>query len=201
MTQATVQPDASQQRYVTREEMESSPTGQHLLLGEFVAPVSAADPTAETRGITDGMMKAWSEHGRLHLAIFSKALDKWSVLQEEHKGTIKLFYGLEADIEEGWRLCDGSNGTPDLRGYFALGASSWTEIGEVTEEQTLVIGTHTPGTITSGAPSAGASLGGTGVIAATGDHTHDTTIPDQSHTVTTPYAPPSVKLAYIMKVI
>lgn len=45
------------------------------------------------------------------------------------------------DIPEGWALCDGQNGTPDLRGRFVLGASEDHAIGEVggSEEVTLTI--------------------------------------------------------------
>ncbi len=37
-------------------------------------------------------------------------------------GGIIMWSGLEADIPKGWALCDGANGTPDLRGRFVLGA-------------------------------------------------------------------------------
>lgn len=36
------------------------------------------------------------------------------------RGVIVAFYG---DVPAGWLLCDGTNGTPDLRGRFVLGAS------------------------------------------------------------------------------
>lgn len=38
------------------------------------------------------------------------------------KGMIMLYQGSTAP--EGWALCDGSNGTPDLRGKFVLGFNS-----------------------------------------------------------------------------
>ena len=37
-------------------------------------------------------------------------------------GGIIMWSGAQADIPTGWQLCDGSNGTPDLRGRFVLGA-------------------------------------------------------------------------------
>ena len=38
-------------------------------------------------------------------------------------GVILMWSGNSSDIPDGWHLCDGSNGTPDLRGRFILGAS------------------------------------------------------------------------------
>ena len=39
-------------------------------------------------------------------------------------GLIVMWGGLVANIPSGWALCDGSNGTPDLRGRFIKGASA-----------------------------------------------------------------------------
>lgn len=38
------------------------------------------------------------------------------------KGIIALWSGAIADIPFGWKLCDGNNGTPDLRDKFVQGA-------------------------------------------------------------------------------
>ena len=40
----------------------------------------------------------------------------------EHAGMIKIWFGSIATIPDGWRLCDGINGTPDLRHRFVIGA-------------------------------------------------------------------------------
>ena len=39
-------------------------------------------------------------------------------------GLISMWYGNIASIPSGWYLCDGNNGTPDLRDRFVVGASS-----------------------------------------------------------------------------
>jgi hypothetical protein len=39
-------------------------------------------------------------------------------------GLISLWYGSIGSIPSGWYLCDGSNGTPDLRDRFIVGAGS-----------------------------------------------------------------------------
>ena len=41
------------------------------------------------------------------------------------KGSILLWSGHCNDIPNGWALCDGQNGRPDLRGRFVLGASEY----------------------------------------------------------------------------
>jgi microcystin-dependent protein len=41
------------------------------------------------------------------------------------------FYGSLSDIPRGWQLCDGSNGTPDLRNRFIVGAGSSYGLGNI----------------------------------------------------------------------
>lgn len=36
-------------------------------------------------------------------------------------GTILMYYGKPAELPHGWVICDGQNGTPDLRGRFVVG--------------------------------------------------------------------------------
>lgn len=40
------------------------------------------------------------------------------------KGVIVMWYGSAADVPAGWVLCDGQNGSPDLRGRFVAGQDS-----------------------------------------------------------------------------
>ena len=44
-------------------------------------------------------------------------------------GTITMWSGLLADIPVGWQLCDGTNGTPDLRYRFILPTAPGAEPG------------------------------------------------------------------------
>lgn len=48
-----------------------------------------------------------------------------------HTGMIVLWPGAIADIPAGWALCDGSNGTPDLRNRFVVGAPEGDDPGGV----------------------------------------------------------------------
>jgi hypothetical protein len=44
-------------------------------------------------------------------------------------GMISLWYGSIGSIPSGWYLCDGSNGTPDLRDRFIIGAGTSYAVG------------------------------------------------------------------------
>lgn len=39
-------------------------------------------------------------------------------IEAKMKGLIVMWHGKFVDIPEGWALCDGENGTPDLNDYF-----------------------------------------------------------------------------------
>lgn len=44
-------------------------------------------------------------------------------------GVILMWNGTIAGIPSGWKLCDGNNGTPDLRSKFVKGAAAGSEAG------------------------------------------------------------------------
>jgi microcystin-dependent protein len=44
-------------------------------------------------------------------------------------GMISLWYGSIGSVPTGWYLCDGSNGTPDLRDKFIIAAGSTYSVG------------------------------------------------------------------------
>ena len=51
-------------------------------------------------------------------------------------GIITMWSGAASAIPDGWALCDGTNGTPDLRGKFALGSSDKYAVGATGGEET-----------------------------------------------------------------
>lgn len=67
-------------------------------------------------------------------------------------GTIILWYGLATEVPTGWAVCNGSNGTPDLRGIYVKGALWSTNVG-----------------VTGGATTHIHTVGSTGDA---GNHTH-----------------------------
>lgn len=57
------------------------------------------------------------------------------------RGVITAWYGNTSNIPTGWALCDGNNGTPDLRDRFILGAGGSYSVGSTGGEvnHTLII--------------------------------------------------------------
>lgn len=56
-------------------------------------------------------------------------------------GLISAYHGTVDSIPDGWVVCDGTNGTPDLRDKFVLGAGTTHTVGETggAEEVTLTV--------------------------------------------------------------
>jgi hypothetical protein len=75
-------------------------------------------------------------------------------------GVIVMWAGLLSGIPSGWRLCDGQNGTPDLRDRFVKGAANGANPGTTGGTATHTHDAHT------------------GVI----NHTHGVTVTDPGHT-------------------
>jgi hypothetical protein len=134
-------------------------------------------------------------------------------------GVILLWSGSIASIPAGWALCDGGNGTPDIRNRFIVGAGSTYAVNEVGGSANAVVVDHThsatsvvsdPGhahsyTAPTGTDSSGiggsvvdrtvASTTGTAVTGIT----VDTTVANAGVSATNANLPPYYALAYIMK--
>lgn len=54
-------------------------------------------------------------------------------------GGIIIWSGSEDDVPDGWHICDGTNGTPDLRGRFVLGANEDYSVGDEGGEEEVVL--------------------------------------------------------------
>ena len=85
----------------------------------------------------------------------------------EPRGVVKMWYGEAAKVSAGWAICDGTQGTPDLRDRFAIGAG-----GKYGLEATGGAENATPevslGTAKTGIKLANAAPGGTAGKATTG---------------------------------
>ena len=57
-------------------------------------------------------------------------------------GVITLWYGAIGSVPTGWYLCDGSNGTPDLRDKFVVGAGSTYSVAATGGSTDAIVVTH-----------------------------------------------------------
>lgn len=115
-------------------------------------------------------------------------------------GMIVMWSGAIADIPSGWALCDGANGTPDLRGRFVLGAGGNYAKGDTGGTES-VTKSHTHSY--SGTTSAGSGYsvkGGTSSGSASSmEHTHTYSGTTSARELTIDIMPPYLALAYLMK--
>lgn len=135
-------------------------------------------------------------------------------------GVITLWSGSVGAIPSGWLLCNGSNGTPDLRDRFVVGAGSTYIVGATggSTDAIVVSHTHTASTDSAGSHThayqagdgtvdvgsiAGRGLAGddevTQYTAANGLHTHTVTVATAGSSGVNANLPPYYALCYIMK--
>lgn len=107
-------------------------------------------------------------------------------------GVITLWSGAIAAIPAGWYLCDGTNGTPNLRDRFVVGAGTTYAVGAtggantVTLDATMIPG-HTHSVSASGTTEASGNHTHTFSGTSSGQsatHTHALTDPGHTHNVT-----------------
>jgi microcystin-dependent protein len=58
-------------------------------------------------------------------------------------GLIAIWSGATGSIPSGWQLCDGTNGTPDLRNSFVLGAGNSYSVGQTGGSTDAIVVSHT----------------------------------------------------------
>jgi hypothetical protein len=58
-------------------------------------------------------------------------------------GMINLWYGAIGSVPSGWYLCDGANGTPDLRDRFVVGAGSTYSVAATGGATDAIVVSHT----------------------------------------------------------
>lgn len=89
-------------------------------------------------------------------------------------GVIVMWSGSQATIPAGWKLCDGTSGTPNLRDRFVIGAGSAYNVAATGGSANAAVVSHSH---TANSTFTGASLP---------THTHSITDYGHSHTVTDP---------------
>ena len=126
-------------------------------------------------------------------------------------GGIILWSGSVGAIPTGWTLCNGSNGTPDLRSRFVVGAGSTYNVDATggTADAIVVAHSHSitdPGHVhafTAYTPGSGAALhqsfNSTGVASGTGSAVTGIAVNSTGQSGVNANLPPYYALAYIMK--
>ena len=98
------------------------------------------------------------------------------------KGIICMWSGLLEDIPSGWHLCDGNDGTPDLRNRFIVGIGNKYGVGDTGGNDSVIL---TEDQMPSHSHS-GDTLENDRIIdnlktTYAGDHTHDLSITNDEH--------------------
>lgn len=134
--------------------------------------VDADDWNAQVDGI-----KWLDEHLSIMEILYSGGGIPW--------GSAILWYGLESSIPEGWQICDGTNGTQDLRGKFVMGAGVDADLLETGGSETHIHDSgavtsggahaHTVGSKTTGGVNGTTGVTGSGLSMGKSTHTHSDT--------------------------
>lgn len=126
-------------------------------------------------------------------------------------GLIAIWSGSTGSIPSGWVLCNGTNGTPDLRNSFILGAGSTYAVGQTGGSADAIVVSHThtvtdPGhahniaSTGSGTISNASPVGATGASSTvTATATTGISIQSTGSSGTNANLPPYYALAFIMK--
>ena len=128
-------------------------------------------------------------------------------------GMISLWYGSIGSVPLGWYLCDGTNGTPDLRDKFVVGAGSTYSVAATGGSTDAIVVSHThtatvtdPGHNHTSLVRPGGTVTGGGAVSYvndgnTGTATTGITVSNASTGVsgTNANLPPYYALAYVMK--
>lgn len=132
------------------------------------------------------------------------AIQTWAI-EEVRSGNISLWHGLLANIPTGYVLCDGTNGTPDLRDKFVKGAANGQNPGTTGGAATHTHAGHAAHVVTQANSHSvtGTRKGGTSGAATLTDSftlTHSGMAVDAHSAHDSPNSePPYYAIAYIMK--
>ena len=107
-------------------------------------------------------------------------------------GGIIPYNGAFDGIPSNWALCDGTNGTPDLRAVFILGTATEGDVGDTGGSDTH---SHNAGTLAVASHSTAADTAVTGAGARVTTATHSVS----GATEATTTLPPWFKLAFIRR--
>lgn len=153
-------------------------------------------------------------------AINKKQLeDTLATIEGVPTGVITMWSGAVSSVPDGWYLCNGSNGTPDLRNRFVYGASVDQDVKNIGGSANAVNVSHSHSGSSNSAgshyhniSSNNGAAGGAGRVtnntgshlrytatSSSGNHSHAITVNSSGENGVNKNLPPYMKLAYIMK--
>ncbi len=116
----------------TAEDVEKSAGTVHFSVGASTLAVILANGNA---GIGTANPSA-----KLEVAGEVKSLSNGTTYYMVPRGAIVMWSGPLADIPPGWALCDGNNGTPDLRDRFIVSAGGGYAVGATGGQNQVALG-------------------------------------------------------------
>jgi hypothetical protein len=192
---------------------------------EYTAIASAISSKADSNSptFTGTPLAPTASAGTSTTQIASTAFVATAVATAIPSGGIIIWSGSVASVPSGWYLCNGSNGTPDLRDRFVVGAGSTYSVAATGGSANAIVVSHNHtatstvtdpshahntypgnGTVNIGTYVAGAEVRGGTIVynstetAVTGI-TVGTTVASSGSSGTNANLPPYYALAYIMK--
>jgi microcystin-dependent protein len=193
---------------------------------EFTAIAAAVASKADSNSptFTGTPLAPTAAGGTNNTQIATTAFVTTAVAASFPAGGIIMWSGSVASIPSGWALCNGSNGTPDLRNRFVVGAGSTYAVNATGGSADAIVVSHThtatianagahthwswngsvrTGTNTIGGNNDNSNTGGgnTGfeTLQEAGTHNHTATVASAGSSGTNANLPPYYALAYIMK--
>lgn len=181
---------------------------------EYTAIASAISSKADSNSptFTGTPAAPTASSGTSTTQIATTAFVATAVAASFPSGGIIIWSGSVASVPSGWYLCNGSNGTPDLRDRFVVGAGSTYSVAATGGSANAVVVSHThsitdPGhahtydKATNTAPQSGSATQcfTSNASATTGSQTTGISIASSGVSGTNANLPPYYALAYIMK--
>jgi len=184
---------------------------------EYTAIASAISSKADSNSptLTGTPLTPTASSGTSTTQIASTAFVATAVAAAFPSGGIIIWSGSVASVPSGWYLCNGSNGTPDLRDRFVVGAGSTYAVAATGGSANAIVVSHThTATVTdpghahsyttsnfTGNQNSGQALATDSVSSTTGSNTTGISvgISTTGSSATNANLPPYYALAYIMK--
>ena len=190
---------------------------------EYTAIASAISSKADSNSptLTGTPLTPTASSGTSTTQIASTAFVATAVAAAFPSGGIIIWSGSVASVPSGWYLCNGSNGTPDLRDRFVVGAGSTYAVAATGGSANAIVVSHThtattdtaaahthavptnsvtgPGNNGGGRFVNGDNAGGNVNTTSGGAHSHSVTVSTEGSSGNNANLPPYYALAYIMK--